>query len=280
MLFAWNRMLTANRRDLQDVGCYRRHAEAMLIVSGAAHAPEIHFQAPPSRDVPREMARFIGWFNRTAPDGAAPNGTARWPALTRAGIAHLYFVCIHPFEDGNGRIGRAIAEKALAQSLGRPTSIALAATILARRKGYYEALARNNTQMEITDWLAWFAAAAIEAQRRAIAGIAFTIEKTRLLDRLRGQLNARQSKALLRMLREGPEGFKGGMSAANYRTITGAAAATATRDLTDMVAKTALTRAGERRHARYHVNIRARPAAAVTIDLDGRVSEADAAAEA
>ena len=132
----------------------------MQIVSGPVHAPEVHFEAPPSADVPREMSRFIDWFNRTAPDGVEP-----LPALTRAGIAHFYFVCIHPFEDGNGRIGRAIAEKVLAQSLGRPTLTALAATILAKRRAYYEALERSNTTNELTDWLCWFAAVAIEARR-------------------------------------------------------------------------------------------------------------------
>ena len=121
-------MLTSGRRDLQDIGSYRRHAEAMQIVSGAVHAPEVRYEAPPSTDMPREMARFIDWFNRTAPGGTNP-----LPALTRAGIAHFYFVCVHPFEDGNGRIGRAIAEKVLAQSLGRPTLTALASHWLSFR---------------------------------------------------------------------------------------------------------------------------------------------------
>ena len=85
--------------------------------------------APPSAGIPQEMGVFNEWFNRTAPSGAAP-----LPALTRAGMAHLYFVCIHPFEDGNGRVCRAIAEKALAQNLGRPSLIALAQRIEAERK--------------------------------------------------------------------------------------------------------------------------------------------------
>ena len=206
----------------------------------------------------------MDWFNRTAPGGAEP-----LPALTRAGTAHLYFESIHPFEDGNGRIGRAIAEKALAQSLGRPTLTALAATILLRRRAYYDALEAANKQNEITDWLAWFAGIAIEAQRRTQTRVDFLIDKTKLLDRLRGQLNSRQEKALLRMLREGPEGFKGGLSAGNYRTITGASPATATRDLADMAAKGALTRAGDRRHARYSLAIPPRPIPPVTLDRDG-----------
>ncbi len=264
MLFAWHRMLTSGRTDLKDIGRYRTHEEPMQVVSGAIHSPTVHFEAPPSSAMPTEMARFIDWFRRTAPDGADP-----LPALTRAGVAHLYFVCIHPLEDGNGRIGRAIAEKALAQSLGYPTLTALAATILIKRKAYYDALEANNKLTEIAPWLSWFAATAIEAERRAIALVEFLIDKTRLLDRLRGQLNDRQEKALLRMLREGPQGFEGGLSASKYIGITGASPATATRDLADLAAKGALVRAGERRHARYDLGIPLRPVSPVTLDEHG-----------
>jgi Fic family protein len=252
------------RGDLRDIGRYRTDDEAMQVVSGAIHAPKVHFEAPSSSKVPKEMARFVRWFNRTAPTGVEP-----LPALTRAGIAHLYFESIHPFEDGNGRIGRAISEKALGQCLGQPTLTALAATILIRRRAYYEALEAANKDNEVTPWLAWFAGVAIEAQRRTEARVEFLIDKTRLLDRLRGQLNERQEKALLRMLREGPDGFKGGLSAGNYATITGASAATATRDLADMVAMGALTRAGERRYARYFAGVPQRPASPVTLDERG-----------
>ena len=263
-LFAWHRMLVKGRGDLRDIGRYRTDDEAMQVVSGAIHAPRVHFEAPPSSRMPKEMARFVKWFNRTAPTGVEP-----LPALTRAGIAHLYFESIHPFEDGNGRIGRALSEKALGQCLGQPTLTALAATILIRRRDYYEALEAANKDNEVTPWLAWFAGVAIEAQRRTEARVEFLIDKTRLLDRLRGQLNERQEKALLRMLREGPEGFKGGLSAGNYATITGASPATATRDLADMVAKGALTRAGERRYARYIVGVPLRQVTPVTLDEHG-----------
>lgn len=268
MLFDWHRMLMNGRRDIKHIGGYRAHAESMQIVSGAVHDPKVHFEAPPSAGVPREMTRFIDWFNRTAADGPQP-----LPALTRAGIAHFYFECIHPFEDGNGRIGRAIAEKALAQGLGRPTLTVLAMSILARRKAYYDALERNNTETELTEWLRWFAGVAIEAQQRTAALVGFLLDKTRLVDRLEGTLNERQHKALLRVLREGPEGFKGGLSAGNYATITGASAPTATRDLADMVAKGALMRSGERRHARYRAGIMLRPVAPISIDAQGRIVE-------
>lgn len=250
-LFAWHAMLMQGREHLREIGRYRTDPTPMQVVSGAMHKPRVHFEAPPSVVVPKQMSAFIDWFNRTAPGGAEP-----LPAITRAGIAHLYFVSIHPFEDGNGRVGRAIAEKALAQSLGQPTLIALAASILAKRKSYYDALEAASTSNEVTSWLGWFASTALAAQQRTIAGVEFIIDKTRFFDRLRGQLNARQEKALLRMLREGPEGFKGGLSAGNYISITEASAASATRDLADLVAKGALIRVGQRRHARYQIRLK------------------------
>lgn len=268
MLFRWYRMVVGGRHGLKDVGRYRTSAEPMQVVSGPAHSPKVHFEAPPSSQVESEMARLIAWFGRTGPQGEEP-----LPALTRAGIAHLYFESIHPFEDGNGRIGRAIAEKSLAQCLGQPTLTALAATILARRKSYYDALEAANKQNEITNWLAWFAGTAIEAQRRTLALVEFLIDKTKLLDRLRGKLNERQEKALLRMFREGPEGFKGGLSAGNYSAITGASPATATRDLAGLVAKEALVRAGERRHARYHLAVPLRVVRQVTLNERGELVE-------
>ena len=267
MLFSWHGMLVKGRRDLRDVGRYRTDRQPMQVVSGALYSPRVHFVAPPSPKVPKEMARFVKWFNRSG-----PSGVETLPSLTRAGIAHLYFESIHPFEDGNGRVGRAISEKALAQGAGHSTLTALAETILIRRKSYYAALEAANKTNEITPWLAWFAGVSIEAQRRTAARIEFLIDKTRLLDRLRGQINERQEKALLRMLREGPEGFKGGLSAGNYVTITEASPATATRDLADLVEKKALTRTGERRHARYQLAIPLRSVSPVAIDEHGNVS--------
>jgi len=114
----------------------------------------------------------------------------------------------------------------------------------------------------------------IEAQRRTMALAEFLIDKTRLLDRMKGQLNERQRKVLVRVLREGPEGFKGGLSARNYVVITGASAATATRDLAGLVERGALVREGERRHARYHANIARRHVVAVAIDEQGRLVDA------
>ena len=269
MLFRWHEMIVSGRRDLKDVGRFRTGTEPMQVASGRIDAPRVHFEAPPSSQVASEMNRFLEWFQQTRKDGHQPLS-----ALTRAAVAHLYFESIHPFEDGNGRIGRAIAERSLAESLGQPTLIALAATILLRRKAYYEALEAANKQNEITNWVAWFAGLTIEAQRRTIALVEFLIDKTKLLDRLKGELNERQTKALMRMFREGPEGFKGGLSAGKYSTITGSSPATTTRDLSGLVSKGALTRDGELRHARYRLNVPLRAVRQVNVNEQGELVEA------
>jgi Fic family protein len=255
-LFRWHAMLTQGRRDLTDIGCCRTSSEPMQVVSGSVDRRKVHFEAPPSKVIPQEMTAFNIWFNHTAP-GRKPS----LPALTRAGIAHLYFVSIHPFEDGNGRIGRAIAEKSLAQNLERPTLIALAHTIEAKRKAYYAALERNNNRLEITDWLVYFAQTVLDAQEYTIRCVEFLIEKTKLYDRLAGALNERQQKVLARMFKEGLSGFKGGLSAENYISIAKTSASTATRDLQDLVAKGALRRTGELKQTRYYLNLPGQSAA-------------------
>src|SRR3546814_6871714 len=125
------------------------------------------------------MARFIAWFNESSPQGGAPV-----PAITRAAIAHQWFETVHPFEDGNGRLGRAIAEKSLAQSLEAPTLTALAATINRHKKASYAELQRASQSNQIVDWLSWFAGIVLEAQGRTIAIIRFLIEKPRLPDQI------------------------------------------------------------------------------------------------
>lgn len=253
-LFGWHTMLMRGRRDLTTIGAYRNTQNPMQVVSGPIGSPKVHFEAPPSHRVPREMNRFLAWFNHTAPDGQQP-----LPALARAGIAHLYFESIHPFEDGNGRIGRALSEKALSQSLGRPTLIALSQTICRNRKVYYAALEDNNKDLDITDWLSYFTQTVLEAQQYTQRLIDFLIAKTRLYDRLRGKLNERQDKVLTRMFREGLDGFKGGLSAENYLKITHTSRATATRDLQNLIELGALRKTGELKHTRYWLSILQEP---------------------
>jgi Fic family protein len=249
-LFSWHKMVMAGKRRIQIIGAYREHAAPMQVVSGTLGNPKVHFEAPSSDRMPHEMHAFIEWFNDTAPGGIRPS-----PPLTRAGTAHLYFESIHPFKDGNGRIGRALSEKSLAQNLSQPTLIALAYTIERGQKAYYEMLERSNKYNEITEWLIYFGQTILEAQRNTLKRVDFYIAKARLYDRVRGQLNPRQEKVIERLFRQGINGFKGGLSAENYMSITKASRATTTRDLQDLVAKGALDRTGELRHTRYHLKL-------------------------
>ena len=245
-LFRWHQWLMNGRTELRTIGGYRRHEEPMQVVSGRIDRPKVHFEAPPSSAVAEEMARFCRWFNDTSPAGATP-----LPALARAGLAHLYFESIHPFEDGNGRIGRAIAEKALAQGTGQPSLTALSLLINRRRKEYYAQLQTANKTLDVEPWLHWFADLVLAAQAHTLEGLDFLLGNTRLWDRLRGQLNQRQEKALSRLMRAGVDGFEGGLSASKYMALTGAPAATARRDLGNLVELGALRRTGQLKGTRY-----------------------------
>ena len=245
-MFDWHAMLLAGDNSIRVIGGYRTHPEPMQVVSGPIQKRKVHFEAPPSDRMPDEMKRFIAWFNDTAPGGKTP-----LQPLERAALAHLYFVCIHPFEDGNGRIARALAEKTLAQNLGQPSLIALAYTIERKRNEYYAALERNNKDLEIDGWMKYFANTIIEAQNNTIKRVDFYVAKAKFYQSYRDQLNERQAKVIARMFREGIDGFKGGLSAENYISISKTSRATATRDLQDLVEKGALTKTGELRHTRY-----------------------------
>ncbi|MEZ4819494.1 MAG: Fic family protein [Bdellovibrionota bacterium] len=247
-LFAWHAMVVNGRNDLSSIGQYRKHVEPIQVVSGNIDNPKIHFEGPPSKDVPVHMEAFIKWWKQTHPQARKPLST-----VIRSGIAHLYFVCIHPFEDGNGRIARALAEKALCESLRSPSLISISQTIYQNRKEYYKRLAQNNQSLDITGWLHYFAKTIIDAQKHALQSIEFIIEKTKFFDRYANQLNERQTKVLLRMFREGPSGFEGGLSAENYIQITGTSRATSTRDLQDLVQKNALRKTGSLKSTRYHL---------------------------
>jgi len=245
-LWRWHSLVMQGRSGLQRVGAYREHIDPMRIVSGPIGRELVHFEAPPSDVVPAEMDRFVAWFARTR---------ARLPAVTRSGLAHVYFESIHPFEDGNGRVGRAISELALAQGLGARSLTLLATEIESRQRDYYAHLEQVSQGLEVTEWLVWFADVTLAAQARTLAWIDFVIAKARLLDELSGRINERQERALLRMFREGPTGFLGGLSAGNYQRITGTTPATAGRDLADLVLLGALTRTGSGKGTRYWLKL-------------------------
>lgn len=251
-LFSWHHMLLGSDSRIKT-GQWRNSPEPMQVVSGTYGKEKIHFEAPPSDRVPEEMERFITWFNETAPGGKAPI----IQAPIRSAIAHLYFETIHPFEDGNGRIGRALAEKAISQGIGRPVLLALSKAIEANKAAYYEALQTAQRSNEITEWITWFLDIVITAQTDTERQIDFVLKKAKFFDRYRDQLSERQIKVIRRMLEEGPEGFEGGINAGKYGSLTKVSKATATRDLQDLLAMGAIIPSGEGggRSTKYKVNI-------------------------
>ena len=247
LLKRWHGALFQKQRE--DAGQYRRHSAAMQVVSGAIHNPKVHFEAPPSKQVIDELDVLILWYNEQHQKKTiAP--------IAFAAITHLWFESIHPFEDGNGRVGRALAEKSLSQSLKRPALISLSTAIQRKKSDYYAAFGKvqSGIDNEVTAWMQYFFPLVIEAQQLSLKTIGFIIKKGQLLDKHQKNFNERQNKVMLRVLQEGVNGFKGGLSASNYRGITQAPTTTATRDLNDLVAKGVLERTGERKSTRYWVN--------------------------
>jgi Fic family protein len=242
-------LLKENKRI--NVGMWRSHEDPMQVISGSFGKEKVHFEAPPSSRISSEMNRFIRWFNDTAPGGI--NEIKKAPV--RSAIAHLYFETIHPFEDGNGRIGRAIAEKALSQTLGRPVLLSLSRTIEADKKSYYNALERAQKSNEITLWINYFIHVILKSQEQAIRLVDFILKKSKFFDRFKQSLNERQIKVVRRMLDAGPDGFEGGINARKYMSITKASKATATRDLQNLSEMGVLVIEGGGRSTHYILNI-------------------------
>lgn len=249
-LFSWHKMIMKGNRRFA-VGSWRTHKEPMQVISGPIGKEKVHYEAPPSSRVPQEMSQFIKWFNKTGPKGKEP---LKHTAI-RSAITHLYFETIHPFEDGNGRIGRALAEKALSQGVGRPVLLGLSSIIEANKKAYYDALKIAQRSNNITPWINYFLTTILDAHIYAEKQIEFILKKTNFLDLYKEQLNERQLRVVLRMLKEGPKGFKGGMSAKKYIAITRTSKATATRDLKDLTEKGIFILSGGGRGTRYKVNL-------------------------
>ena len=239
LLGKWQSMAVPDQRyKLIMRGAYRSDPSAMQIISGPYGRQTVHYEAPAASDVPKEMDRFICWYN----DSKSSQGQNPLAGLIRAGIAHLWFEAIHPFDDGNGRVGRAIADHALSQSLGYPTTACLATAIAADRKSYYVALEKaSRSSLDINAWLDYFADRVIRAQEIAKEEVDFVLAKTRFYEAFSKELNARQAKMVARVFAEGRQGFKGGITTKKYETITKCPNRTASRDLSDLLAKGIIT---------------------------------------
>jgi Fic family protein len=203
----------------------------MQVVSGPMGREKVHYQAPPADSLKDEMKRFFLWWNknRNEMDG-----------ILRAGVAHLWFVSVHPFDDGNGRIARTLTDMALAQDENLATRCySLSSQIMAERDAYYKVLERTNKKDgDISEWLKWFLACmsrAILSSNRLLSNV---MQKARFWKRhAQTDLNDRQRKAINRLLDAGPGGFEGGLTNRKYAGVTHVSRATAQRELADLVNK-------------------------------------------
>ena len=234
----WHWTLCGHRIDLDVVGEYRVSPEPMQVVSGrAGRPPAVYYEAPPAAAVPEEMARFVRWFNESEPSGPQP-----MPPVQRAAWAHHHFVAIHPFEDGNGRIARQLAAKALMQGAESPIAPALATAIEQHRSHYYDALKASQRFEEprLDVWLRHFAGMVTKGQAGMLSMARFAAAQAVFWDEYRDALSADQSKVAKRLFEAGPEGFLGGLSVKNYATIANVTDEAAARGIADMVARGAL----------------------------------------
>ncbi|MDR2233744.1 MAG: DUF4172 domain-containing protein [Tannerella sp.] len=243
----WHQILFENSGTVK-AGKYRTGETPMQIVSGAIGRETVHYEAPPSYRTAAEMKQFVKWYNSFIIKD-------KIDILIKTSVAHLYFESIHPFEDGNGRIGRAIAEKCIAQSLGKSVILSLSSVIEKNRSDYYNALKKAQSTLEITEWIVYFAQVIAEAQIQAADMVKFTLQKATFFDKFGKQINQRELKALEKMFEAGIEGFQGGMTASKYMNINRISKATATRDLQHLSEIGSLTEQSGGRSVHYLLNL-------------------------
>jgi Fic family protein len=257
------------------VGRVRDHADSMQIVSGPLGREVVHYEAPPSVHVAAELGSFLAWFESTRPTS---DTTATVNGIARAALLHLWFESIHPFEDGNGRLGRALADMALAQDMRAHDAQAspalvrvfgMARQMLKTRTAYYDALnnaqrlrgiAPEATTIDATPWVRWFVQAFVQACAASQVVVMDATEKAQFRVRAaQCHVNQRQIKVLDRLLEAGHVhsggGFLGGMTSEKYAKITRTSKATATRDLADLLANGLLYVEGVGKATRYAVNV-------------------------
>ncbi len=227
-----------------------RGEQPMQVVSGRIDRPKVHFEAPPRDGLEAALEAFLNWFNRPPAD---------LDPLLRAGIAHLWLITLHPFDDGNGRITRAVTDRALAQAERRSVRFySLSAAIMGRRNAYYDHLEQTQRGgLDITSWLDWFLATLEEALEQALSRVDRVLIKSRFWQRHATTiLNERQTKVLNRLLDTVGEEFEQGINARKYQSLAKVSKATATRDLAELQGKGCLRRLpGGGRSTRYAVAI-------------------------
>lgn len=229
------------------VGAWRDDDKPMQVVSGPEGRETVHYEAPPAARVPQEMDTFLRWFESQAePD-----------LLLKAAVAHLWFESIHPFEDGNGRVGRVLVDVVLAREAGQSSRLVrISQRLHQRRNDYYDLLERTQRgELDVTPWVAWFLEQVRVAWQEAADIVDAALGKARFWgSHANKDVSPRQRKAVNLLLDAGPLGFEGGLSTRKYASISSASKPTAFRDLADLAEKGLLKQVGAGRSTRYYVN--------------------------
>ena len=212
------------------VADWRQGEEPMLVVSGALGKERVHYEAPPSSVVPYEMERFMQWFNGNQPENQ----------LLKAAMAHLWFVAVHPFDDGNGRLTRTLTDLLIARGTGMQC-YSVSAEILKSRKDYYAILERTTCgDINITEWLMWFLQrieSAIITSEQSLRGV---LRKTDFWNtHADTEFNERQRKVINRLY----DGFEGPLTSSKWAKICHCSPDTALRDITSLIEKGVLVKA-------------------------------------
>lgn len=233
-----------------DVGALR--SVPMEIVSGAIGRSKVHYAAPPAEGMADQVDAFLTWFNQTHPN----TGSRPMDGLVRAAVSHLWFETLHPFDDGNGRIGRAIMQLALGQDMGLPGRIvSLSRQIESCKDRYYSALerAQRSKSMDVTAWVEWMLEQFSLASEFASSSIDSAIQRIRFQARMSAiRLNERQQKTMKKLLDAGPKGYEGGMTTRKHERISQTSTPTAARDLIELERLGLLKRYGDGRSTRYY----------------------------
>ena len=225
-----------------------RGSESMRVVSGPAGREKIHFEAPGEEQAKSELKAFMAWWKHSygSMDG-----------ILRAAAAHLRFITIHPYEDGNGRLARALTDMALAQDEKMKVRFySVSSQIVKDREEYYHVLERvQNCRADVTEWFLWFLTCVGNAVKNSDTLIATVFKRAEFWKKhAHTQLNDKQRKAVLKLLEAGPNGFVGGLTTRKYVAITKTSRATAFREINDLLEKRVLRHAeGKGRSVSYEV---------------------------
>lgn len=230
------------------VGAYREHVEPMQIVSGRVGRERVHYEAPLSAQVPAEMQQFLDWFN----------AVTEHDSLVKAALAHLWFETIHPFEDGNGRIGRVLIDLVLARDSGEVSRlIRTSQRLLDKRRDYYEQLERaQHGDLDVSAWVLWFVEQVRVSCEEASSVMDAALGKALFWMSHRDKvLTTRQRKVVNLLLDAGPHGFEGGMNTRKYESVGSTSRATASRELIELENMGLLDKVGAGRSTRYYPSV-------------------------